>query len=209
MHFLNEVAKHLLGDVEVADHSVTKRTDRDDRGGSAPHHALGLGTDRQHRARARVFRDDGRLADDDPAPTDVDEGVCRAQIYTDIARDQAEYRIEQSQEPLRVLCVLAPNCNARNGALARCRRLSWCRSGSSCDPKGQFGCRSRGRLGYRLRRRPRCAWRGGAFRLRSAEEMRATPSPEAASWHCTATSASPPTAPTSRCRSPVSASRCP
>jgi len=32
---------------------------------------------------------------------------------------------------------------------------------------------------------------------------------EAASWHCTATSASPPTAPTSRCRSPVSASRCP
>src|SRR5207247_10825792 len=131
---LDEVTKRLPGDVEIANHAVTKRTNRDDRRGSASHHALRLGTDREPRAGARVLRDDGRLADDDPAPTDVDERVCRTQIYPDIARDQAEYRIEQSQGPLRLVCVSPSNCNARNGALARCRRLSWCRSGSSCDP---------------------------------------------------------------------------
>src|SRR5439155_8733112 len=93
VHLLNEVAKHLLGDIEVAYHAVAERTDRDDRRGRPPDHALGLSSDREHRAGPGVLRDDGGLADDDPAPTNVDEGVGRAEIDTDITRDQAEYGI--------------------------------------------------------------------------------------------------------------------
>jgi hypothetical protein len=37
----------------------------------------------------------------------VDERVRRAEVDANVARDQAEYRIEQSQGPLRVLCPRA------------------------------------------------------------------------------------------------------
>ena len=51
VHLLDEVAEHLLGDVEVGDHAVLERADRRDRAGRPAEHALRLDADRVHVAR--------------------------------------------------------------------------------------------------------------------------------------------------------------
>jgi hypothetical protein len=61
MDLLDEMAQHLLGDVEVRDHPVLQRADRADRPRRAAEHALGLEADRVHLAGALVDRDDRRL----------------------------------------------------------------------------------------------------------------------------------------------------
>ena len=85
VHLLDEVAKHLLGDVEVGDDAVLERADRGDRPRRASEHALGLDPDGVHLARALVDRDDGRLREHDAAPTHVDERVCGAEIHGHVA----------------------------------------------------------------------------------------------------------------------------
>ena len=61
VHLLDEVAEHLLGDVEVGDDAVLQRPDRGDRPGRAAEHALGLDADRVHLAACagRSRRRDG------------------------------------------------------------------------------------------------------------------------------------------------------
>src|SRR5204862_523507 len=69
---LDEVAQHLLGDVEVGDHAVLQRADGLDRARRAAEHALRLDADGVDLSGARVDRDHGRLAQHDAAPADVD-----------------------------------------------------------------------------------------------------------------------------------------
>src|SRR3954451_17566638 len=61
VHLLDEVAQHLLGDVEVGDHAVLERADRGDRPRRAAEHPLGLDADGVDLAGARVDRDHRRL----------------------------------------------------------------------------------------------------------------------------------------------------
>src|SRR6185436_64579 len=82
---LDEVAEHLLRDVEVRDHAVLQRPDRLDRPGGAPKHALGLDSNRVNLARARVDRDDRRLRQDDSAPAHVDERVGGPEVDRHVA----------------------------------------------------------------------------------------------------------------------------
>ena len=56
VHLLDEVAQHLLGDVEVGDDAVLERADRGDRAGRAAEHALGLDPDGVDLPAARVDR---------------------------------------------------------------------------------------------------------------------------------------------------------
>ena len=72
VHLLDEVAEHLLGDVEVGDDAVLERADRLDRAGRAAEHALRLDADGVHLARALVDRDDAT------AP----RGRCRGRART-------------------------------------------------------------------------------------------------------------------------------
>ena len=58
VHLLDEVAQHLLGDVEVGDHAVLQRADRADRSRRAAEHPLRLDADGVHLAGALVDRDD-------------------------------------------------------------------------------------------------------------------------------------------------------
>ena len=58
VHLLDEVAEHLLGDVEVGDDAVLQRADRGDRPRRAAEHPLRLDADRVHLAGALVDRDD-------------------------------------------------------------------------------------------------------------------------------------------------------
>ena len=80
VHLLDEVAEHLLGDVEVGDDPVLQRPDGGDRSGRASEHALGLDPDGVDLTRALVDRDDARLGEDDASAADVDERVGSPEI---------------------------------------------------------------------------------------------------------------------------------
>ena len=85
VHALDEVAQHLLADVEVGDHAVLQRADGLDVAGRAAEHALRLDADREHAAVVGVDRDDRRLVEHDPAPSHVDERVGGAEVDGHVA----------------------------------------------------------------------------------------------------------------------------
>ena len=94
VHLLDEVAQHLLRDVEVGDDAVLERTDRRDRARRAPEHAFRLDTDGVDVAGALVDRDDGRLGENDAPAANVDERVCGAEVDGHIAAAEAGESVE-------------------------------------------------------------------------------------------------------------------
>ena len=100
-HLADEVAQHLLGDLEVGDHAVAQRARGGDRRRRAADHPLGVGADGVDLAGVDVGRDHRRLGDDDPAAADVDERVGGA-------RDRSPCR--------------APRARARGGVVELSRR---------------------------------------------------------------------------------------
>src|SRR3954452_23740584 len=105
VHLLDEVAEHLLGDVEVGDHTILERSDGLDRAGRAPEHALGLDPDGVDLAGARVDRDDARLAEHDAAPAHVDQGVGRAEGDRHVAATEAGEVTEKAHWDRRSLAT--------------------------------------------------------------------------------------------------------
>ena len=89
VHLLDEVAEHLLGDVEVGDDAVLQRADGGDRPGRAAEHPLRLDADRVDLAGTLVDRDHRGLGEDDPAPTDVDQRVRGAEVDGHVAAAEA------------------------------------------------------------------------------------------------------------------------
>jgi len=119
---LHEVLDHLLGDVEVADDAVAERADGDDAGRCPADHPLGLGPDRQDLLRLGVDRHHRRLAYDDPAIPDVDQGVRGPEVDPDVAGEEAEEAIEHDGgRVLRGLVGPVERCGsaAGNGRIAR------------------------------------------------------------------------------------------
>src|SRR4051795_12612200 len=99
---LNEVAKHLLGDVEVGDHAVLEWADRGDRPGRAAEHALGLDADGVDLAGALVDRDHARLGEDDSTAPNVDESVGRAKVDGHVAAAEPVEVTQETHRPGRV-----------------------------------------------------------------------------------------------------------
>ena len=87
---LDEVLQHHLGDVEVGDHAVLHRLDRDDVGRRPAEHLLGFVPDREDLLVVPVKRDNGRLVDHDSAPFGVDQGVRGAEIDGQITGEETE-----------------------------------------------------------------------------------------------------------------------
>ena len=106
VHLLDEVAEHLLGDVEVGDDAVLERADRRDRAGRAAEHALRLDADGVHLAGALVDRDDRRLGEDDPAAADVDERVRGAEVHGHVAAAEAVEVPQKAHRPATESSVL-------------------------------------------------------------------------------------------------------
>ena len=77
---LDEVAQHLLGDVEVGDDAVFERPDGGDGARGAAQHALGVGADRQHLSRPGVDGHHRRLGEDDAPSAHVHQRGGGAQI---------------------------------------------------------------------------------------------------------------------------------
>ena len=102
VHPVHEVLDHLLGDVEVADDAVAQRSDRDDVRRGTTDHPLRLRADGEHALGLGIDRDDGRLAHDDPAVADMDQGVGGPEVDTDIAGEESEQAVEHGRERILV-----------------------------------------------------------------------------------------------------------
>src|SRR5215218_4186976 len=69
VNLLNEITKHLLGHVEIADDTVLKRSHSHDVRGCPSYHALGFRTHRENPLGAGIHGYDGGLIDDDSFAT--------------------------------------------------------------------------------------------------------------------------------------------
>jgi hypothetical protein len=85
-----EVAQHLLGDLEVGDHAVAQGPDRLDRRRGAADHALRLATHRMNFTGVGVDRDYRRLAGHDAGVADVHQRVGGAQVDRHVAGTHSE-----------------------------------------------------------------------------------------------------------------------
>ena len=89
MHLLDEVAEHLLADLEVGDDAVLERSDRLDVGRCTADHPLGLEADSQGPAVVGVDRHHGRFVEDDALTTHIDEGVGGTEVDGHVATDHS------------------------------------------------------------------------------------------------------------------------
>ena len=88
VHPVDEVAEHLLADLEVGDDAVLQGPDGLDVAGRAADHALGLDADGQGPAVLHVDGDDRRLVEDDAAAAHVDERVGGAEVDGHVAAEE-------------------------------------------------------------------------------------------------------------------------
>ena len=79
-HLADEVAQHLLGDLEVGDHAVAQRPRGGDRGRRAADHPLRVEAHRVDFAGVDIRGDNRRLGYDDAATAHVHERVRGAKI---------------------------------------------------------------------------------------------------------------------------------
>jgi hypothetical protein len=101
VHLLDEVAQHLLRDVEVGDHAVLERPDRGDGSRGAAQHPLGFDPDRVDLARARVDRHHGRLGEHDPAAAHVHQRIGGAEVHGHVATAEPGEIGEEAHEEMR------------------------------------------------------------------------------------------------------------
>jgi hypothetical protein len=79
-HLADEVAQHLLGDLEVGDHPVAQRPRGRDRRGRAADHPLGVGPHGMDLAGGDVRGDHRGFGHDDAPPAHVDERVGSPEV---------------------------------------------------------------------------------------------------------------------------------
>src|SRR5207248_6242199 len=89
MHFLNKVAEHRFGDLEVSNYAIFHGPNGHDVSRGAAQHPFGLFADGQDVGGARLNSDHGRLAEDNSLVTYIDQRVGCAQIDANIVGKQA------------------------------------------------------------------------------------------------------------------------
>src|SRR5216684_4250029 len=93
---VDEVTKHVLGNLEVGDDAILERTDRDDRARCAPQHFLCFGADREYAtssARVLLHRHHRRFVADDTLTLDIDQSVGSAKVNGEIVRKPTKHGI--------------------------------------------------------------------------------------------------------------------
>jgi hypothetical protein len=89
VHLLDEVPQHLLGHVEVGDHTILEGSDGLDGSGRAAEHPLGLDPHGVDLAGTAVHGHHGGLGEDDPAAANVDQGVRSTEVDRHVAATEA------------------------------------------------------------------------------------------------------------------------
>ncbi len=90
MHAVDEIAQHLLADLEVGDDAVLERPDRLNVRRRTPDHPLRLGP---HGQRAPVFDvdgDHGRLVEDDATAADVHQRVGGSEVDSHVSTKEGK-----------------------------------------------------------------------------------------------------------------------
>ncbi len=119
-HPADEVAQHLLGDLEVGDHAVAQRARGGDRRGRAADHPLGLGADRVNQPGLGVRGDDRRLGDHDPPARDVHERVRGPEVDRHVVHAEAGRQVATRGVLLEAVSTVEDaHKGARNGAFSR------------------------------------------------------------------------------------------
>lgn len=110
------MGQHSLGDFEVGDDAVFERTDGHNIARRAAEHALGLVADGKDLVRAGLHGDHGWLAQDNALIADVDQGVGRPEIDSDVTREEAEKLSEHDEwtQPGPRLVIPDPFLKKRN-----------------------------------------------------------------------------------------------
>ena len=87
----DEVLDHLLGVIEVRDHTVAQRTQRHNVGRRPTEHAARFGADGQYLPGSLAHGDDRRFVEDDATPADVHERVGGAEVDADVGRPDPQH----------------------------------------------------------------------------------------------------------------------
>ena len=95
---LDEVAQHLLGHVEVGDHTILERADGANRSWGAAEHPLRLDAHSVHLAGAGVDRHHRGLREHDAATAHVDEGVRGTEVHGHVAAAEATEVAEKAHQ---------------------------------------------------------------------------------------------------------------
>src|SRR5665213_889867 len=96
---VDEVAQHLLADLEVRDDAVLQGSDGLDVARGATDHALGFGADGERLAVFDVDRDHRRLVQHDAAAADVDQRVRSSEVDRHVTAQKRETTINH-KDPL-------------------------------------------------------------------------------------------------------------
>ena len=109
LRLAQEVAQHLLGDLEVGDHPVAQRPCRGDRGGGAADHPVRLVADGVDLAAIGVDGDHRRLGDDDAAAALVDERVRGAEVDGEVAVAERHQPTTSAKAPCSTVMRCIPS----------------------------------------------------------------------------------------------------
>ena len=161
VHLLDEVAQHLLADLEVGDDAVLQRPDGLDVRRRAADHALGLGADGERAAVAGVDGDDRRLVEHDaaaaarrrrvlavPRSTAMSRPMIEEKTLSDIGAGLRQQRARSAGERYVGVGLCTPSGRdsvrplLRGSQARRCNRIR--NSRRSAQRRGTRG-RSRGR----------------------------------------------------------------
>ncbi len=93
VNLLNEIAQHLLGDVEVGDDAVPQRSNRLDVGGGAADHALGLHPHGQRPVGLGVDGYHRGLIEDDALTAHIHQRVGGAQVNGHVPASKRKQRV--------------------------------------------------------------------------------------------------------------------
>ena len=120
VHLLDEMLDHLLGDVDVGDDAVAKRSDRLDGAGSLAHHQLGVVADRLDALDPvqRLDRDHRRLVQHDAATADIDHRVRGAEVD----RHVVAHEFEEAGKSHRALVSVTDTAWVREARRRPCRQ---------------------------------------------------------------------------------------
>ena len=112
MHLADEVFDHLFGSVKISNHAFAHRADGLNRTGRSAQHQFGIFPNCQHFFHA-IFDVIGHhrgFRKDDPAPFDIDQRVCSAEINRHVRR-------EQPAQVTKDIHVCRPKYNFRRPAI--------------------------------------------------------------------------------------------
>ena len=84
MHFLNEIAEHLLGNFKIRNYAFGKRPHCGYMPGRAADHFFGFSPDLNNLPGFFIHRHHRGLVDHDPAAANINQRIGRAQVNADV-----------------------------------------------------------------------------------------------------------------------------